>query len=130
MTRSGIVRRLIRDVSLSVAGQDFRFAVRGLRRSPGLSAAIIGTIGIGVGMNAALFTVVVEGPRMTGVIEARARQTNVTYEQMERTYLERISLRRMVTAGDVAAAVAYLLSPAGRNISGLSLNVDGNVESL
>ena len=55
---------------------------------------------------------------MTGVIAARAKQMDVTYEAMEKTYLERVSLRRMVTAGDVAATVAYLLSPAGRNISG------------
>lgn len=73
---------------------------------------------------------VVEGPRMTGVITARAAQTNVSFEQMQQTYLERISLRRMVTAEDVAASVAYLLSPAGRNVSGQSLSVDGNVESI
>lgn len=73
---------------------------------------------------------IVEGPRMTKVIEARAQQTNVPYEAMERTYLERVSLRRMVTGQDVAATVAYLLSPAGRNISGQSLGVDGNVETL
>jgi NAD(P)-dependent dehydrogenase (short-subunit alcohol dehydrogenase family) len=73
---------------------------------------------------------IVEGPRMTGVIAARAKQTGVTYEAMEKTYLDRVSLRRMVTAGDVAATVAYLLSPAGRNISGQSLGVDGNVEAL
>lgn len=73
---------------------------------------------------------IVEGPRMTGVIAARAKQTGVSFEAMEKTYLDRVSLRRMVTAGDVAATVAYLLSPAGRNISGQSLGVDGNVEAL
>jgi NAD(P)-dependent dehydrogenase (short-subunit alcohol dehydrogenase family) len=72
----------------------------------------------------------VEGPRMTGVIAARAKQTSVSFEAMEKTYLDRVSLRRMVTAGDVAATVAYLLSPAGCNISGQSLGVDGNVEAL
>src|SRR5580692_9140488 len=73
---------------------------------------------------------IVEGPRMTGVIAARAKQTSVSFEAMEKIYLDRVSLRRMVTAGDVAATVAYLLSPAGRNISGQSLGVDGNVEAL
>jgi NAD(P)-dependent dehydrogenase (short-subunit alcohol dehydrogenase family) len=73
---------------------------------------------------------IVEGPRMSGVISARARQMNVSYEAMEKTYLDRVSLRRMVTAGDVAATVVYLLSPAGRNISGQSIGVDGNVEAL
>ena len=56
---------------------------------------------------------IVEGPRMTGVIAARAKQMDVSYEAMEKTYLDRVSLRRMVSAGDVAATVAYLLSPAG-----------------
>ena len=67
---------------------------------------------------------------MTGVIAARAKQTDVSYEAMEKTYLDRVSLRRMVSAKDVAATVAYLLSRAGANISGQSLGVDGNVETL
>ena len=67
---------------------------------------------------------------MTGVIATRAKQTRVSFEAMEKIYLDRVSLRRMVTAGDVAATVAYLLSPAGCNISGQSLGVDGNVEAL
>jgi enoyl-[acyl-carrier-protein] reductase (NADH) len=67
---------------------------------------------------------------MTGVIAARAAQTNVSFEQMQQTYLERISLRRMVTPEDIAASVAYLLSPAGRNVSGQSLSVDANVEAI
>ena len=67
---------------------------------------------------------------MAGVIEARAKQTTVSYEAMEKTYLDRVSLRQMVTARDVAATTAYLLSAAGRNISGQSLAVDGNVEAL
>ena len=67
---------------------------------------------------------------MTGVIAARAKQLDVSYEAMEKTYLDRVSLRRMVTADDVAATVAYLVSPAGRNISGQSIGVDANVETL
>ena len=69
------------------------------------------------------------GAAHDGVIAARAKQIGVTYEAMEKTYLDRVSLRRMVTAGDVAATVAFLLSPAGRNISGQSIGVDGNVET-
>jgi NAD(P)-dependent dehydrogenase (short-subunit alcohol dehydrogenase family) len=78
----------------------------------------------------ALLPGIVEGPRMTGVIEARALQTGVSYEAMEKTYLDRVSLRRMVTAEDVAATALFLLSEAGRNISGQSIGVDGNVEAL
>ena len=54
----------------------------------------------------------------------------VPYEAMEKQYLDRISLRRMTGPEDVAAMVLFLLSPAGINISGQSLGVDGNVESL
>jgi NAD(P)-dependent dehydrogenase (short-subunit alcohol dehydrogenase family) len=73
---------------------------------------------------------IVEGPRMEGVIRDRADQLGVTYAQMEAEYLARISLRRMVSAEDVAAMVAFLLSRDGYNISGQSLGVDGNVETL
>ncbi len=73
---------------------------------------------------------IVAGPRIERVIDARAQQTGVSYAEMERTYLDRVSLRRMVTARDVAGTVLWLVSEAGANISGQSLGVDGNVESL
>jgi len=73
---------------------------------------------------------IVEGPRMEGVIRDRAAQLSISETEMEKRYLERISLRRMVSPRDVAATVAFLLSDAGRNISGQSIGVDGNVETL
>jgi len=73
---------------------------------------------------------IVEGPRMERVIRDRAAQVGVPYEEMEEEYLSKVSLRRMVTAQDVAGTIAYLLSNDGRNISGQSLAVDGNVETL
>ncbi|MFE0753710.1 SDR family oxidoreductase [Inquilinus sp. NPDC058860] len=73
---------------------------------------------------------IVEGPRMEGVIRDRAAQVGVSYAEMEAKYLERISLRRMVSPHDVAAMVAVLLSDAGRNLSGQAIGVDGNVETL
>jgi NAD(P)-dependent dehydrogenase (short-subunit alcohol dehydrogenase family) len=36
----------------------------------------------------------------------------------------------MVSLDDVAATVAFLISDAGANLSGQSLAVDGNVETL
>jgi len=73
---------------------------------------------------------IVEGSRMSGVIRDRAAQFGKSYEEMEAEYLAKISLRRMVTQADVANMVAFLLSDAGRNISGQSLGVDGNQEAL
>jgi NAD(P)-dependent dehydrogenase (short-subunit alcohol dehydrogenase family) len=73
---------------------------------------------------------IVEGPRMDGVIRDRAEQVGVPFTEMEAEYLEKISLKRMVTAQDVAGTIAYLLSADGYNISGQSIAVDGNVETL
>lgn len=73
---------------------------------------------------------IVEGPRIDGVIAARAEQLGLSHGEMERQYLEKVSLRRMVSGEDVAAMVHFLLSPAGANISGQSIGVCGNVETL
>ena len=73
---------------------------------------------------------IVEGPRIESVIGNRAARTGVSYEEMEKQYLDKTSLRRMVTADDVAATILFLLSDAARNLSGQSIAVDGNVETL
>lgn len=72
----------------------------------------------------------VEGPRIERVIRARAEQFSVSYEEMERRYRERISLRRLVSPKDIAAMVIFLCSEAGRNISGQALSVCAGVETL
>jgi NAD(P)-dependent dehydrogenase (short-subunit alcohol dehydrogenase family) len=69
---------------------------------------------------------IVEGPRMDGVISARARLEGVDEKAMREEYLNSISLHRMVTADDVALMCLFLCSPAGRNISGQAISVDGN----
>ena len=73
---------------------------------------------------------VVQGERMDRVIAARAESTGVSFETMREEYLRKISLRRMVTVDDVAAMALFLASPAGQNISGQAISVDGNVEYL
>ena len=83
----------------------------------------------GISVNAIL-PGIVSGPRMENVIKARAHQLGIPYEQMEQDYLRKTSLRRMVAAEDVAAMVLFLVSPMGRNVSGQSIGVCGNVETL
>jgi NAD(P)-dependent dehydrogenase (short-subunit alcohol dehydrogenase family) len=73
---------------------------------------------------------IIEGPRMESVIAARAKQVGLTHEEMKTSYLERVSLRRMTPQADIAALVTFLVSDLGRNLSGQSFGVDGNVEAL
>ncbi|WP_027801697.1 SDR family oxidoreductase [Paraburkholderia dilworthii] len=73
---------------------------------------------------------IVKGPRIERVIAARAKQMNVSYEDMEKQYLAKISLRRMTTPEEVAATALFLCSPAGSGISGQAISVCGNVEVL
>lgn len=96
----------------------------------GLTQSLAKELGpAGITVNAIL-PGIVQGPRIDRVISARAETLGITQEEMERRYLERVSLRRMVTAEDVAHMVLFLVSPLGRNVSGQSLGVCGNVETL
>lgn len=101
-----------------------KFGVVGLTQS---LAKELGPHGIRVN---AILPGIIEGPRIDKVIADRAKQLGVSNEEMTQRYLQNISLRRMTSPYDVAAMVAFLLSDAGVNISGQSLGVDGNVETL
>jgi NAD(P)-dependent dehydrogenase (short-subunit alcohol dehydrogenase family) len=73
---------------------------------------------------------IVQGPRIGRVIAARAAQLGLSYAEMEKQYLDKVSLRRMVTPQEVAAMVVFLVSAPGRAVSGQSLGVCGNVETI
>jgi NAD(P)-dependent dehydrogenase (short-subunit alcohol dehydrogenase family) len=108
-------------------------------RSP-YSATKFGVIGLtqtwamelgpsGIRVNAIL-PGIVEGARQDRVLGAKAETFGISLEAMRTRALERVSLRRMVSAQDIAAQIVFVCSPAGANVSGQSLSVDGNVETL
>jgi enoyl-[acyl-carrier-protein] reductase (NADH) len=67
---------------------------------------------------------------MDGVITDRASVLGISFADMREDYLQKISLRRMVEAEDVANLALFLSSPLARNITGQAISVDGNVEYL
>ena len=83
----------------------------------------------GIRVNA-LLPGIVEGPRIEGVFQARAESEGVPYEEVRDRVLNNVAMKRMVSAGDVAEMAVFLCSEAGKNISGQSISVCGNVENL
>ena len=101
-----------------------KWAIRGLAES---LAWELGEHGIRVNV---LMPGIVEGPRIENVIRARAEKEGISFEDMKKKYQDMASLRRMVTAEDVANQAVYLCSEMGRNLSGQSISVDGHVRAL
>lgn len=101
-----------------------KWAVVGLTKSLAIE---LGPNGVRVN---AILPGAVEGERMDKVIAMRAAATGIGIDAMRQQYLDKISLRRMVSADDVAAMALFLCSPAARNLSGQVISVDGNLEYL
>jgi NAD(P)-dependent dehydrogenase (short-subunit alcohol dehydrogenase family) len=73
---------------------------------------------------------IVAGERQERVIAAKAASYGIGHEAMRERLLAKVSLRKMVTAKDIAHQILFICAPAGASISGQSLSVDGNVEHL
>ncbi len=63
--------------------------------------------------------------RLREVIGARARQSNVTPQQMAEQFRSTIPLGRFARPEEIAAGVAFLASPAAAYITGINLPIDG-----
>lgn len=69
---------------------------------------------------------VVEGDRVNRVVEARAAARGVSFGEAMNQFVAAVSLRRMVSADDVANMALFIATPAGANISGQALSVCGD----
>jgi NAD(P)-dependent dehydrogenase (short-subunit alcohol dehydrogenase family) len=68
----------------------------------------------------------VAGDRVDRVIRAKAKALGMTFDAYREQFVSTISLRRMVTAQDIANMALFLATPAGQNISGQALSVCGD----
>ncbi len=108
---------------LERAGQDLRYAARSLRRTPGFTIAVIATLGLGVGINAAMFGIVdrllfrappfLEAPARVHRVYLQytgrdARRTESTVE-----YTRYLDLRRTTTQFDLLAGYSVRPLPVG-----------------
>ena len=73
---------------------------------------------------------VVEGTRLDLLLEARAQELGISFEEVKDRFVAPISLRRMISAQEIADMALFLASPSGRSISGQALSVCGDHASL
>ena len=62
-----------------------------------------------------------------GIVENDAKAQGVPVEVIRERGLSVVPIRRANTTAEVAAMVVYLLSPAARNVTGQSINIDGGL---
>ena len=101
-----------------------KWAVVGMAKSLAIELG-----GHGIRVNAIL-PGIVQGPRIDRVIQAQADKLGLPFDEVRARNLEKTSLKRMVTADDIANMVLFLVSPMGRNITGQALSVCGDVWSI
>jgi len=85
--------------------------------------------GFGIRVNA-ICPGAVAGPRIDHVFASKAKLRDVHPDVVRDEMLAKTSLRRMVTAEDIANSIVFLASPLGANISGHALPVDADTHAL
>ena len=73
---------------------------------------------------------IVEGERINRVISAKAKAAGIDFESTLEQLVSTVSLRRMVSAQDIASMALFLATPAGASITGQALSVCGDHGSL
>ena len=72
----------------------------------------------------------VEGERIERLMERDARERGVTRDEVRQAYTKQTSLRRFVSAQDVANMALFLASDLAGSVTGTAMSVDGHTESL
>ncbi len=72
----------------------------------------------------------VTGPRMDAVLSAKADAQGILFDQARDAEVLNASMRRMIDPQEISELAWFLASPAARSISGQSLGICGNFETL
>lgn len=72
----------------------------------------------------------VDGDRMDRVIANEAKTRGMSKDEIRTGYGECVSLRRFVSADDIADMAVFLASPKAKNVSGMAMAVDGHTEKV
>ncbi|HUF49575.1 MAG TPA: ADOP family duplicated permease [Longimicrobiales bacterium] len=113
--------------------QDVRYAWRGVRSRPGFSAAVVLTLGLGIGANAAMFGVVdrllLRPPAfLSDADRVHRAYLNYMWDGAQRTdrnfeYIVYTDVTSFATSFDAAAAFSYQQMPVGRGTAARELMV-------
>ncbi|MEM6411892.1 MAG: SDR family oxidoreductase [Pseudomonadota bacterium] len=72
----------------------------------------------------------VTGPRMDAVLTAKAKVMDISLEEARAAEVANVSMQRMIDPQEIAELAWFLASPAARSVSGQSVGVCGNFETL
>jgi 3-oxoacyl-[acyl-carrier protein] reductase len=119
--------RIINIISTSV-----KMPIKGLGVSNTIRGAVANwskTLSVELGGFGITVNNVLPGATMTGrlesIISRTAERKGVTYEDVKKEMVEEIPVKRICDPSEVAAAVAFLASPAASYINGINIPVDG-----
>ncbi len=65
--------------------------------------------------------------RVAGLLQARSEKEGISMEEAEKTIADTIPMRRLGTAGELAALVVYLASNHAAYMTGTTIQVDGGL---
>ncbi|MBX6424963.1 MAG: SDR family oxidoreductase [Variibacter sp.] len=71
-----------------------------------------------------------DGPRIRAVFESKAREKNLSVEEVQAAALAATSLKRLIPPEHLAAVAVFLASPLASTISGQAIAVDGDTQML
>lgn len=72
----------------------------------------------------------VDGPRIEGVIAAKAEMLGISVEEVTALYTGQASLGKLAEAADIGNMAVFLASTMASHVSGQAMAVDGNTEKL